>query len=233
METKEVDVDAGRPQPQAIRGMEPQDIAQLVNIEREAFPTQWPPTPFRQDLRNRMARYLVSWHADRLYEPPAQPPLPPPTPNIILRWARVVVDKFTAPPAPEEPTELISGYVGVWLIAGEAHITSIAVAERFKGSGLGELLVLGALEMALDRDCTVCTLEVRVSNTVAQNLYTKWGFEIQGVRKAYYMDNREDAYIMTTPSFSTDAYQDLFHQRRNAFEARYGPVPRDFGLAPS
>jgi ribosomal-protein-alanine N-acetyltransferase len=45
------------------------------------------------------------------------------------------------------------------------------------------------------------TLEVRVSNRVAQELYSKYGFEIVSRRKGYYSDNNEDAYIMTTPSF--------------------------------
>ena len=80
--------------------------------------------------------------------------------------------------------------------------------------------MLGALELAIAQDCSACTLEVRVSNTVAQNLYVKWGFETKGVRKGYYLDNHEDAYIMTTPSLSADAYMELFNQRRAAFEGQ-------------
>ncbi len=230
MEPQKLEADTAHAEPQGLRVMDPRDFPQLVNIEREAFPTQWPPTPFRQELRNRLARYFVSWHPGTLYEAPAEPPPPPPPPNILLKWSRLIWDRFTAaPPGPPEPADLVSGYVGVWLLAGEAHITSIAVAERYKGRGLGELLVLGALELAIAQDCADCTLEVRVSNTVAQNLYVKWGFEIKGVRKGYYLDNHEDAYIMTTPSLSTDAYMELFNQRRAAFEDRYGAVPRAVG----
>ncbi|CAI8014961.1 Putative [ribosomal protein S18]-alanine N-acetyltransferase [Geodia barretti] len=59
----------------------------------------------------------------------------------------------------------------------EAHITGIAVREALRGNGVGELLLLASVELALDRGSRVVTLEVRVSNHVAQSMYTKYGFK--------------------------------------------------------
>jgi ribosomal-protein-alanine N-acetyltransferase len=58
------------------------------------------------------------------------------------------------------------------------------------------------------------TLEVRVSNYVAQNLYRKYGFSQTGVRRRYYSDNHEDAFVMSTENITTDAYQQRFTELR-------------------
>jgi len=63
-------------------------------------------------------------------------------------------------------------------------------------------------------------LEVRVSNSAALELYLKYGFEIVSQRKRYYTDNDEDAYIMTTPSFETAAFQTNLDRRRRQLHAR-------------
>jgi hypothetical protein len=65
---------------------------------------------------------------------------------------------------------------------------------------VGELLLAVMLERAVMLRAAVATLEVRVSNLVAQNLYTKYEFDRVGHRKRYYHDNGEDAYIMTVPA---------------------------------
>ena len=40
------------------------------------------------------------------------------------------------------------------------------------------------------------TLEVRVTNDIAQSLYRKLGFQGGAIRKNYYSDNQEDALVM-------------------------------------
>ena len=70
--------------------------------------------------------------------------------------------------------------------------------EFYQRRGIGELLLIACVELAILRNADVVTLEVRVSNTLAQNLYKKYGFEIVGTRKKYYTDDHEDAFIMTT-----------------------------------
>ena len=90
----------------------------------------------------------------------------------------------------------IIGYCGMWLVADEAHITNIAVLPEYRGKKLGAALLEKMIEIAKNHDVTLMTLEVRVSNVVAQKLYEKFGFQIGGLRKNYYTDNQEDAYVM-------------------------------------
>ncbi|MCL6517492.1 ribosomal protein S18-alanine N-acetyltransferase [Alicyclobacillus sp.] len=90
----------------------------------------------------------------------------------------------------------LAGYAGVWLILDEGHVTNIAVDPDFRGRHLGERLLRHLMAQCAARGITRMTLEVRVSNTVAQNLYRKLGFVGVGVRKGYYTDNQEDALIM-------------------------------------
>ncbi|MGO4890508.1 ribosomal protein S18-alanine N-acetyltransferase [Anaerobacillus sp. MEB173] len=90
----------------------------------------------------------------------------------------------------------IVGYCGVWVIIDEAHITNIAIHSKFRGKKLGETLLLHAMELARTFGAKKMTLEVRVSNETAQQLYKKLGFEAVGIRKNYYTDNLEDAQIM-------------------------------------
>lgn len=91
---------------------------------------------------------------------------------------------------------VIVGYGGMWLIIDEAHITNIAVRTPYRGRGYGELLLRELMKTALWLGARRMTLEVRVSNEVAQSLYRKMGFYPSGVRPAYYSDNLEDALIM-------------------------------------
>ncbi|QHA90236.1 ribosomal protein S18-alanine N-acetyltransferase [Bacillus sp. N1-1] len=95
-----------------------------------------------------------------------------------------------------EVGEEIAGYCGVWVIIDEAHITNIALHPEYRGMKLGEALLNKAIHFAKSRGALKMTLEVRVSNTVAQNLYRKFGFEEGGIRKNYYTDNQEDALVM-------------------------------------
>ncbi len=90
----------------------------------------------------------------------------------------------------------IVSYGGCWLIHGEAHITNIAVAPDFRGRGYGEGICLYVIREAGLRGMTRATLEVRVSNLTARELYRKLGFVPAGVRPKYYTDTQEDALIM-------------------------------------
>ena len=65
-------------------------------------------------------------------------------------------------------------------------------------------------------------MEVRVSNHVAQSMYTKYGFKEVGLRKRYYTDNNEDAYIMTTDVLSSDGYVERFRALVEKYTLRRG-----------
>lgn len=90
----------------------------------------------------------------------------------------------------------IVGFCGVWLVIDAAQITNVAVVEKMRGKKLGEALMQEAIRMAKEANMDVMTLEVRVSNVVAQNLYRKLGFQDGSIRKGYYSDNGEDALLM-------------------------------------
>jgi [ribosomal protein S18]-alanine N-acetyltransferase len=88
----------------------------------------------------------------------------------------------------------VVGYVGIWTILDEAHITTLAVAPLWQKQGVGKMLLEHIMAQALARGATRMTLEVRMSNYHAQELYKKYGFVACGVRPNYYTD--EDAVIM-------------------------------------
>jgi ribosomal-protein-alanine N-acetyltransferase len=114
----------------------------------------------------------------------------------------------------------VLGYGGFWMIAGEAHISTIAVASEWRRRGLGEFLLWSMLTRASAMGAFEATLEVRISNKVAQNLYHKYGFETVGRRRRYYQDNSEDALIMTVNSFNSEAYQERLGELGQALMAR-------------
>lgn len=95
-----------------------------------------------------------------------------------------------------EVDERIVGYCGVWIVVDEAHITNIALLPEYRGKKLGEALLRKVMDFAREKGATKMTLEVRVSNHVAQSLYRKLGFQGGAIRKGYYTDNHEDALVM-------------------------------------
>lgn len=89
------------------------------------------------------------------------------------------------------------GYVGLWKVADEAHITSVTIRKEHRGRGYGRQLVSFILAVASNLELCTATLEVRESNVRAQNLYRTMGFSAIGRRKRYYARTNEDAIIMT------------------------------------
>lgn len=94
----------------------------------------------------------------------------------------------------EQAGEIV-GFAGAWIVLDEAHITNIAVAKARRGQGVGKALTRGLLQYAANLGVVYATLEVRRSNGVAQGLYKGLGFVYVGLRKRYYEDNGEDAFI--------------------------------------
>ena len=87
------------------------------------------------------------------------------------------------------------GYVGLWHYAGEGHVCTLAVDPGWRGHGIGEALVICALEQAAGLGAEVVALEYRVSNHGAARLYEKLGFAVVGRRPRYYHDTGEDAVL--------------------------------------
>lgn len=90
----------------------------------------------------------------------------------------------------------VVAYGGMWVMLDEAHITNIAVHPEYRGIGLGNVIVEELIEEARKDGVTAMTLEVRMSNLSAINLYKKYGFIDVALRKKYYQDTGEDAIIM-------------------------------------
>ena len=102
------------------------------------------------------------------------------------------------------------GYAGTWHILDEGHITTIAVKKEYMRKHIGEAIIVKILEDCYDAGIKYLTLEVRVSNTPAIALYTKYGFNSLGTRKGYYQDNNEDALIMWTENIFYDKFKSKF-----------------------
>lgn len=95
-----------------------------------------------------------------------------------------------------EIADEIVGFCGLWIIMDECHVTNIAIRPEHRGKKLGEKLMRAAMGTAIENGAKAMTLEARVSNTPARNLYEKLGFKNGGIRKSYYSDNYEDAIVM-------------------------------------
>lgn len=92
--------------------------------------------------------------------------------------------------------ERVIGYAGMWLFAGESHITTIAVHPDYRSRGYGRMLMMTLIEYSKKHNVDTMVLEVRVSNSAAIRLYASLGFKRIGMRRNYYMETREDAIVM-------------------------------------
>ncbi|MDA7028589.1 ribosomal protein S18-alanine N-acetyltransferase [Bacillus sp. CLL-7-23] len=95
-----------------------------------------------------------------------------------------------------EIEEQVIGYCGIWIVMDDAQITNIAITPAYRGRSYGEALLMAAMNRCRIEKAEQLSLEVRVSNHIAQSLYRKLGFQPGGIRKNYYSDNGEDALLM-------------------------------------
>ena len=192
--------------PYVIEPMQLLDVAEVMEIERLSFPTPWSARAYRYELQeNNLSHYLVAR---------PQRPLTRKEPGFWAgpRRERLVERLRRSLGVTASPGVSILGYGGFWLMAGEAHISTIAVRPEWRRRGIGELLLVAMLELAVELGADVATLEVRVSNVAAQSLYQKYGFAKVGLRPHYYRDRGEDALIMTTKRLTSAAFQSGFQR---------------------
>jgi ribosomal-protein-alanine N-acetyltransferase len=208
--------------PYLIETMQLRDVAEVMEIERLSFPSPWSARAYRYELQeNNLSHYLVAR---------PQRPLAKTEPGF---WAGL--QRAMGVAVPSEAS--ILGYGGFWLMAGEAHISTIAVRPEWRRRGLGELLLVAMLELAVELGGDLATLEVRVSNVAAQSLYQKYGFAKVGLRPHYYRDRGEDALIMTTKHLTSAAFQSGFQRLKAELKQklvdRFTPQPQGVLDAPS
>lgn len=96
-----------------------------------------------------------------------------------------------------EDSDVVCGYVGMYVTVDIANITNIAVKKEYRRRAVADSLLSMLIKEAKSQKLSFVTLEVRESNIPAISLYSKHMFKIEGKRKAYYSDNHEDALIMT------------------------------------
>lgn len=197
-----------------IEPMAEDDIPQVQQIESQSFSTPWSANTYRREIRNQQScRYIVARAS----------PTPPAPRQGPVRRGGLLGQLFSAlrPPALPTPSGLpIVGYGGLWLTVDDAHITTIAVDPAHRGRGVGELLLNALIDHAFELHARMLTLEVRVSNTTAQRLYIKYGFQPGGTRPRYYTDNNEDALIMWTEPIDTQEYKARLSELRRQLYAR-------------
>lgn len=90
----------------------------------------------------------------------------------------------------------IIGYCGLWGIAGEGQINNVAVAKSYRNKGIGGTMLTALIQKGRELGLTTFTLEVRISNKSAIQLYQNLGFQIIGIRPNFYEYPKEDALIM-------------------------------------
>jgi [ribosomal protein S18]-alanine N-acetyltransferase len=179
------------------------DLDEVMAIERVAFSAPWSMRAYRYEITENEHSTM---HVVR----------PAPRSNGWLGQLAYQLSLTKRGP--------VLGYAGFWLLVDDAHIATIAVHPRWRGRGLGELLLLSLFDRGAEQGARRATLEVRVSNQAALGLYHKYGFEIASRRRHYYADNNEDAYIMVTPSFETPAFQANLQKCRAQLYARLKDV---------
>lgn len=198
--------------PVRVDAMTLQDIPEVMAVERASFTVPWPSSAYRRELtENRNARYIV------LRLPGVEPQAPPSLHSTERRgFLQSLLPRGRRPEAEEIQTVSLAGYAGLWLVIDEAHVTTLAVRPEHRRRGFGELLLVQLYDTALEMNARWLTLEVRLSNTSAQELYRKYGFRDAGTRRRYYSDNNEDALIMWTDEIDKPAVARRYRALRRA-----------------
>ena len=184
--------------PFLIEDMHLSDTPAVAALERQVFSCPWPERAFRNELRYHGAseyivlRYLP-WLDQRADD------------RLLWRIKRGLG-------AGRRTDRSLLGYAGYWVVGPEAHISTLALDRNWRGVGLGELLFLSLVQRILATDASHMALEVREGNEGAQSLYRKYGFSVQGRRRHYYPDNKEDALIMVREEITADSYAERIEQ---------------------
>lgn len=171
-----------------LRYMTVADLPAVVDIDQLSFEIPWSAKSYHYELAESNQSYMVVLEWSRARE--------------VTRWQRWLhIQPYTE--------QRIVGYGGMWFIAGEAHISTIAVHPKGRGYGWGEILLASMIQRGALLQADQVALEVRVSNQRAQNLYRKYAFQTVDVKKRYYRNNNEDAYDMRLDIRDANNYADF------------------------
>mgnify|MGYP001027722894 CR=1 FL=1 len=211
-----------------IRPMNDGDIPQVSEIDREAFPGESlfrPYTSYKQEIHNSLAHYIVACMENKTGLESSQQNKSIKKDMRRMSWFKGLFSRRHAVLLKGERHNLhsgeIVGFTGLWTMLDEAHITAIAVREDYRRLGIGEGLLISIIEFATRLNANIVTLEVRVSNLVAQSLYKKYGFRVVGSRTRYYSDNGEDALLMTTDTITSAPFQSQFQRLKEIHSEKW------------
>ena len=165
-----------------VRRMRPEDLPAVVRIDQLSLPLPWSERAYRRELENEYTRaWVAEVTADsQLVYPPAAGE---PGPDLVVPAGQPAV----------------AGFLILWMVIDEAHIATVAVHPGARRHGLARRLLRQALAAARQEGALQALLEVRAGNHAAQALYAGFDFEVVGRRPRYYLDNQEDALLMTLP----------------------------------
>ena len=199
-----------------IRSMKHEDIPQVAQIDREAFPGEWvfrSQSSYKRDLDNSSVRYIVACNKRDVSESEGQAMHKLPWFKRLFGYDRHL-----------NVSENIVGFSGFWMMMEEAHIIAIGVRDGYRRLGIGEGLLIATIELAQILNANVVTLEVRASNEIAQELYKKYGFQVVGRRPRYYSSDGEDAIIMSTDNMTSMPFQASLQQLKEVHAQRHREI---------
>lgn len=176
-------------QPYFVRPMRSADINRIAFIEMHSFSMPWSPLAYLHEIN----------HNSQAYMGVVEEPIPP--------RARAFLETK------------IMAFGGMWRRRRHAHISTIASHHEYRGRGFGELMLAALVGRAIRLGAKQVSLDVRVSNIIAQNLYTKYEFIFADRQIGYYSDNQEDAYLMVIPTLDK-AYRRRFYERVTTLRTR-------------
>jgi [ribosomal protein S18]-alanine N-acetyltransferase len=184
-----------------VRAMNTRDLNGVMTVNELCFSTPWSYHSVKYDLQQNPFSYWVvlEW---------IQPTEIKSNLNRLLRWL-----------GQSRAERRILGFAAFWLMSGEAHITNIGIDPASRGMGWGEVLLTSILRRSISLGAQFSSLEVRVSNQTAINLYEKYGYRRVGYRQGYYHDNLEDAHEMSTSHFDL-CYEQMLNEYQSLLVAR-------------
>ena len=197
-----------------IRRLEAKDIPPVISIDRLVFRDPWPESAYVQELYfNPNAHYFVLEVTSEMLRQNCRAQ----DYHLQSRRRHLWTERRAV------LTSQIIGFVGMRVEMERGHISTLALRPEWRGWGLGELLLHTALDQAIRNGAHTVALEVRVSNTLAQNLYAKYNFVVVSQLRGYYADG-EDAYYMRA-NVEGQTYYNYLQQRRVMLEHRFQPQP--------
>lgn len=188
-----------------LRLMALDDVPQVVDIEKRSFGTPWSPRTYAYEIAESRSSHMVVLSGPETANPQA---------FRLSRMLRAL--------GYSTGESVVLAYGGLWNLGDEGHISTIASHPDHRRAGYGEAALAGMMMRAIVLDMSYVALEVRVSNTGAQALYRKYGFDVYGIKSKYYLDNGEDAYDMRV---------DLVPAARDRVKSLYDAVKSQLGFA--